>query len=510
MLRTLSARILLGFGLLIAAFAVIGTTIVINLRQLEAQVVLIGQGYVKLALESKDLKSRQEDLRKYLDTGDKENPRDSKQADSDTPQPKSPRISNSTLALRRNARDLALGHTRKVIEDLKRQIEIDPKQFAASRPKLEQLDRDVTEIAPLYDLIFAKPDPLDPQRLDLLDSLRNHERRLGQQITNLAEQTERSVSVTRDSPEANERIVYWRTVYLGITAVVLGLLVTLWVVITLRPLKRLREGARRIASGDYASRIPERGPTEIIDLAREFNSMAHAVQHRELERVRTERLVAISNIARNITHEVRNPLSAMSLKVEELADYVGDNPEARALFREIHGQVDRLTEITESYLTFSRMPKPNRAAEAVNTLVGSLAAFVEDDLEAKQIKLAIELATNDPVVTLDAGRIRQGLINLVRNAAEAISEKGKVGGTITLRTRHTGQRVEIDVQDDGPGIPADALPQLFDPFFTTKPNGNGLGLALTQHIVREHGGDLRVDSTVGRGTTFTVSVPVGG
>jgi len=209
-----------------------------------------------------------------------------------------------------------------------------------------------------------------------------------------------------------------------------------------------------------------------------------------------------------ITHEVRNPLSSIGLNAELLEDELGDNPEARNLCGAIHREVDRLTAITEEYLAFTRMPKPKRAPEAVNTLVGSLAAFVREDLAAKQIALAIELAPGDPIASVDAGQIRQCLINLVRNAAEAIADHGK--GTITLRTRHTGARVELEVQDDGAGIPPDVLPRLFDPFFSTKEGGNGLGLALTQQIVREHGGDLRVDSAVGRGTTFTVSVPVGG
>jgi len=510
MWRTLSARILLGFGLLTVTFAIVVGTIIVNIRQLEDQVKLIGQGYVKLALESKDLTRRQEDLRKYLDFGDKENPRDPKppEVDSATPPPKSPRISNTTLARYRNGRDLALAHARKVIEDLKREIDFDPKQFASSRPRLEALDRSIAAIAPYYDAIFAKPDPLDPQRLDLLDALRDQERKISSQTTSLADQTEHSVSITRESLEQNERIVRTRTIYLGLTAVVLGLLVTLWVVITLRPLRRLREGARRIASGDYASRIPERGPAEITDLAREFNSMGRAVEERERERVRAERLAAVGKMAAMITHEVRNPLSSIGLNAELLEDELGDNPEARNLCRAIHREVDRLTAITEEYLAFTRMPKPKRAPEAVNTLVGSLAAFVREDLAAKQIALVIELAPGDPIASVDAGQIRQCLINLVRNAAEAIGDHSK--GTITLRTRHTGARVELEVQDDGAGIPPDVLPRLFDPFFSTKEGGNGLGLALTQQIVREHGGDLRVDSAVGRGTTFTVSVPVGG
>jgi signal transduction histidine kinase len=116
-----------------------------------------------------------------------------------------------------------------------------------------------------------------------------------------------------------------------------------------------------------------------------------------------------------------------------------------------------------------------------------------------------ELAAGDPVALVDASQLRQCLINLVRNASEAVAANG--GGNVTLRTRVVGMRVEIAVEDDGVGIPADVLPRLFDPFFSTKEGGSGLGLALTQQIVKDHGGDLTVTSIPQKGTTFTVSVP---
>jgi signal transduction histidine kinase len=284
-------------------------------------------------------------------------------------------------------------------------------------------------------------------------------------------------------------------------------MVTIWVVITLRPLRRLRDAARRVAAGEYGSRIAEKGPAEVKDLARELNSMAHAVQERERELVRSERLAAVGKMAAMITHEVRNPLSSIGLNTELLDDELSENQkEARELVQAIHREVDRLTAITEEYLTFARMPKPKPAPEAVNTLVGSLVGFVRPDLAVKGVKLEVDLADGDPIAQIDAAQIRQCLINLVRNASEAVVTKG--GGTVTLRTRRAaGDRVTIEVQDDGPGIAPDVLPRMFDPFFSTKEGGSGLGLALTQQIVKDHGGDLSVESTVGRGTTFTVSVP---
>jgi signal transduction histidine kinase len=322
----------------------------------------------------------------------------------------------------------------------------------------------------------------------------------------LAEDLERDVVRITSHLEAQEHLLRIYTIYLGVAAMLLALLITLWVVITLRPLRRLRDGARRVAAADYASRIDERGPSEVLDLAREFNSMARAVEERERELVRQERLAAVGKMAAMITHEVRNPLSSIGLNTELLEEELASgSDEARKLCASIHHEVDRLTAITEDYLAFARLPKPKIAREPVNELVRALASFVREDLAARQVALDLQLGDGDPVAMCDAAQLRQCLINLLRNATDAVAAKSR--GTVTLRTARIGARVLISVEDDGVGIPAEDLPRLFDPFFSTKEGGSGLGLALTQQIVKDHGGELTVESSVGRGTTFTVSVP---
>jgi len=141
--------------------------------------------------------------------------------------------------------------------------------------------------------------------------------------------------------EYNEQRLLRLTLYLCGSAIVIGLLITVWATLTLRPLRRLRDGARRIAAGDYASRIEEKGPAEVAELAREFNVMGRAVEEREREKVRSERLAAVGKMAAMITHEVRNPLSSIALNTELLGDELdrlgegADIAEARALCRAI-------------------------------------------------------------------------------------------------------------------------------------------------------------------------------
>jgi two-component system NtrC family sensor kinase len=505
-MRTLSARILLGFAALTITFGVITAMVVIWMSEVEDEVVLIGKGYVPLARFANDLDRRQEDLHAFLE-----------QELPDESEPAAAVDAVRRIRALRNSRDHALDLARRVFDELDRTIEVDPNHFAKTRPLVGKIGKAVEALEAPYTGVFTAalggrgPNVTQKQAAALatLVALREPEKQIRQYTKDLQYYANLYTEQITAQMIANERIVRMRAIYGGGTAVVLGLLVTIWVVITLRPLNRLRDGARRVAAGDYASRIPERGPAEVADLAREFNSMGHAVEERERELVRSERLAAVGKMAAMITHEVRNPLSSIGLNTELLEDELGggDVVEARALCHAIHREVDRLTAITEEYLAFARLPKPKLAAEPINTIVGALAAFVREDLAAREVALATDLANGDPIAQVDAAQLRQCLINLVRNAADAVAAKG--GGQVTLRTRAEPARVQIEVEDDGVGIAPDVLPRLFDPFFSTKEGGNGLGLALTQQIVRDHGGDLTVTSTRGRGTTFTLSVPTG-
>ena len=494
MLRTLSARILLGFAALTIAFGAITATVVVNMRVVEGRVLLIGTGFVPLALESKDLARVQNELRTYLQ-------------DRLPDAPTAPVIAQSLKRLR-DTRGKGVAKCREILESAVQRLGEDPRNFAQQRTRIEALEQIVEETAPLYAQLLATPHAgarvaPDPQ---VLDQLLVAERRAVSEANQLARALEYRVERETDTLIENEATLRLRTIYLGLVAVALGLLVTVWVVVTLRPQRRLRDGARRIAAGNYESRIPDGGPSEVADLAREFNSMGTAIEERQKELVRSGRLAAGGKMAAMITHEVRNPLSSIGLNTELLEDELGpDAAEARSLCRSIHREVDRLTAITEEYLARARMPTAKLASERVNPLVTALVDFVREDLAARGVELVRELAPSDPTARIDGAQIRQCLINLVRNATDAVVAGG--GGKVTVRTRPAGSRVEIIVEDTGVGIPADVLPKLFDPFFSTKEGCSGLGLALTQQIIHDHGGDLRVDSTVGRGTTFTVSVP---
>jgi two-component system NtrC family sensor kinase len=515
-MRTLSARILLGFVALTLTFGVLAVTIVLNLREVEAEATRILRG-VPLAIASGDLARRQEDIKSYLD----------KIHEASGPADVAAKIDE-----RRRARDIPL-------EEIVKQIGLDPlgppqldaiadsTHFPRTARLVLKLQRAIKGLEPRYALLVAHPplgvpnrsepgfqeiyDALEASQKTAHAALEEVRKQETETIPGLVEEIktnfDRLATNSRDALAKLERRILLRTIYLGILAVVLGLVITAWVAVMLRPLRRLREGARRIAAGDYGKRVSETGPSEIADLAREFNSMGRAVQEREEEKLRAARLAMVGRMAAQIAHEVRNPLSSIGLNTELLEDELHDNAtEARELCRAIHTEVNRLTEVTEIYLGL-RGGKPKLARESLNMIIDDLVDFVRNDLATRRVVVKTELDPEDPTGYIDANQIRQCLINLVRNAADAVSAKG--GGHVVLRTRTEHTRVEIAVEDNGVGIESELLPRLFDPFFSTKEGGTGLGLALTQQIIRDHGGDIHVASRVGRGTTFTLSVPAG-
>lgn len=289
----------------------------------------------------------------------------------------------------------------------------------------------------------------------------------------------------------------------------LGLLVAVFAVVfmwkTLRPLHVLRARARQIAGGDYAERTGVRSRDEIGDLARELDAMADAVEEREHRLIRSERLATVGRMAAQVTHEVRNPLASIGLYAELLGDEIGATSEAHRLVTSISSEVDRLTEITENYLRFARLPQPKLEHEDLAALVASVAEFARAELAQSRIALEIHLPSDPIDVAADENQIRQALLNLIRNAREAMLD----GGCLTIAVeRRPDETAAITMTDSGGGISPDNLPKIFDPFFSTKAKGTGLGLALVQQIAAEHGGRAEVESAPGQGTTFRLLLPL--
>lgn len=509
---SLSARIIFGFAALIVTFGGISVSAVLTTDQLNRTIRVIRTGYLELALQTRDLAQRQSGLYSYL-------------KDELTDEPTQRRVENR---LKRfvNSREHQLQLIDETLASLGDIPESHRRSLGRTRDQLEDIRKLVGEANPLYAEVMASP-PLDrlreasdggltPDARVAAESALRKLQRLEQRISGKTQALETfqrtQVKDTAAHLENGARQMRFLTILWGATALLVGLLITIWATVNLRPLRRLRDAAREIARGDYGQRIDERGPREVADLAREFNTMGSAIQERERELVRTERLAAIGKMAAMITHEVRNPLSSIGLNTElleeELGHLEGEPPaEARALCRAIQAEVDRLTDITETYLHFARLPKPKLQEESLTQIVRSTTDFEREPMSLRGVKLEVDLASDLPQVLVDDAQVRQALLNLLRNAADAVAEVGAGSVRVVTRAGSAGY-VEVVVEDDGPGIHEELTGKIYDPFFSTKEGGTGLGLALTHQIIRDHGGTIRVDSRPGHGARFTVALPV--
>ena len=275
----------------------------------------------------------------------------------------------------------------------------------------------------------------------------------------------------------------------------------------LAPIQTLTEGVKAVAAGDLTRKVEARGEDELGLLAREFNAMAASLDRQREELRRAERLATVGRISAQITHEIRNPLNAIGLNAElleeELRGAGAPRQEAVHLVQAISREVDRLNDVAEEYLRFAKPPRQDLARQDLTELLASLLDFLSPELAAARIEVRRELAPDLPAVRGDEGRLRAVFLNLLRNGREAMPQ----GGAVTVRTRRAEGFVDVEVGDTGGGIPPEHLGRIFEAFYSTKERGTGLGLAFAQQVVKEHGGEIRCESAVGRGTTFTVRLP---
>lgn len=220
--------------------------------------------------------------------------------------------------------------------------------------------------------------------------------------------------------------------------------------------------------------------------------------------LQSERLATIGRMSALVAHEIRNPLSSIGLNTELLEDELpSKSKEPRKILRSIAREVEHLTEITDEYLKFARLPKPNLAPENLNKLLSSLLNFVKGEFRGASIEVRQQPDPEVALVRADEGQLRQAFLNLLRNSIESMPE----GGTLTISTEHSDGLVRVRIADTGGGIDNACLDRIFDPFFSTREGGTGLGLSLTQQIVAEHGGNIACESSPGQGTCFVVELP---
>ncbi len=231
---------------------------------------------------------------------------------------------------------------------------------------------------------------------------------------------------------------------------------------------------------------------------------------------RRERL---SRLARGLAHEIKNPLSTMSINLALLQEEwekaaAARNPDRPALtpreerslrrIKTLQREVHRLEHILEEFLHYARGAEVNRKPEDISRLVKGLLDFVEPENEAAGIRQHVELPIGLPLVLCDEAAIKQAVLNLLVNARQAMPD----GGELLVRARRAGNQVELSITDTGIGMTPDQIEHCFDEYWSSKKGGSGLGLATARRVVQDHGGTITAMSDLGRGTSFSMFLPL--
>jgi signal transduction histidine kinase len=508
----IATKVFLGFSAILAMSALVSVFGIVQMHRIGQGLALVSTGYFPLSPIAGSLdafqKERERSTERLIEEKDPKQRRSLLRLD----RTEFARVADDYIARAKGhiatARQSASPPDRRALEKIDTRLSL----LAA---RIAEQNQAALALQGLSDQADAQGFSLDQLQTakDPIARLRTAGRRVDHEIRTLVNVIQEQMNSGVEEAEKEERETRLAVIGLSLLALGIGLLLSWLSNRALHPIAGLTQAAQRLGRGapDVVA-VPERGGDELAALAHEFNAMAQRLAARERELraqgealVRSERLAAIGRIAAQITHEIRNPLSSISLNAEELGERLRGSKEAgaAALCDAIVREVDRLAAVTEEYLRFARLPKPQLARSELSEAVRDLLDFVRPELTSAGIALEQGLATDLPDVQADVAQIRQLLLNLIRNAREAMPG----GGKISVSTRTGDGAVFVEVRDSGPGIPPERLGRIFDPFFTTKERGTGLGLALAQEIAQEHSGQLTVSSMLGQGTTFVLRLP---
>ena len=229
----------------------------------------------------------------------------------------------------------------------------------------------------------------------------------------------------------------------------------------------------------------------------------------EQQLLHSERLATIGEMSAKVAHEIRNPLSSISLNTELLYDEIGNNngdkkSDAANLIQSILSEVDTLTEMSDEYLRYARLPRLETKPASINDVLIELSKFFNQERVQRGISLKEHYAPDLPRIRLDINQMKQAFLNILKNSFEAMPE----GGKVSISTKRKGNSIEVSITDTGDGISKDDIQRVFDPFYSAKANGTGLGLALTMKTIEGHGGDIICKSAIDKGTTMIISFPI--
>ncbi|HMJ09851.1 MAG TPA: ATP-binding protein [Polyangiaceae bacterium] len=351
-----------------------------------------------------------------------------------------------------------------------------------------------------------------------------------EELAGMSEFVDTYRQIERSRASAERASMYAFTALLGITilgAIGVGSLFARGVS---SRIAELADATKRVGAGDLSIRVPESGNDEIADLAREFNRMLGEVETSRARIEYLQRIGAWQEMARRLAHEIKNPLTPIQLAVQEIQRrYSGADATFEKLLettREIvEDEVATLRRLVSEFSDFARLPQASLDTEDLAEFLREQAArqsLLDHAVDAArglesgqaqsevQIGLEFDVPEEAANVYLDRQMFARALINLTRNAQQAIDSAGKPSGRIVVRLTRQGDFWVLDIDDDGPGIPAEMRQSVFDPYVTTKNYGTGLGLAIVKKIIVEHAGSIAAETSPLGGARIRLRLPAVG
>ncbi len=296
-------------------------------------------------------------------------------------------------------------------------------------------------------------------------------------------------------------------------AIPIGLLLCLflaeWI---LQPIEYVREQAINVMSGKIKAIPLEPVANKCLEcdgLVRSINRMLDTIESKQQQLIQSEKLAAIGKVTAGIAHEINNPLNNISLTAEVLLEDMENmtDEERREMINDILIQSERARDIVHHLLQFSRMKKSTlREKVDLAELVENTLALLKNELKITHTKVKTLLEKGVANIFGNPNQLQQVLVNIILNAIQAMGEGGSL--EIWLKVDKDKKKAYIAIKDNGPGIPQEVLSHILEPFYTTKKDGTGLGLSVSYGIIKEHKGEIHIDSQKGKGTTVTIELPL--
>ena len=417
-------------------------------------------------------------------------------------------LNASFLTMRLSEKNYFLYHDLQALGEIREKIDSTERTLEAERSNIIPAIGE-TDLRKLEDLLRAYGETIGAANGTVRPSdeqearIRNEGRQLKEYADSITQLERKRVNEIILSSKRILIFYFWAIL---VSALLISHFISQKIVQSLRQIEKM---TRSISEGNFAQVATGRPRDELGTVIDAVNHMSEELAHREEQIIQSKKLASLGILTAGVAHEITNPLNNISMiaqTYDELYRNLSDE-EKTDMMQKVDAETERIRKIVKNLLDFSKPKDANPREESINEVIQKTLTLVQNMIDVQNIETTVKLDERLPRVFVDEDQVQQVLVNLVTNAVQAMHAGGRL--FISTRGGKGNGSVEITVKDTGKGIAPEYLPHIFDPFFSTKgEGGTGLGLSVSYGIIKNHGGEIRVESKVGVGTTFTVELPI--